>query len=92
MTTYEAEIIGDIELIDNERLILNLPPKFAIEEDLPEEGLAMDEEVAYAKTRMTIEKVEGERLEEDEGIEVDEEQEKELKKLEAMTRQIYDTK
>ena len=77
MTTYEAEIIGEIELTNNERLILNLPPKFAIEENLPEEGLAMDEELSYAKTRMTIEKEEGERLDEDEGIEVevDEEQE-----------------
>ena len=77
MTTYEAEIIGEIELTNNERLILNLPPKFAIEENLPKEGLAMDEELSYAKTRMTIEKEEGERLDEDEGIEVevDEEQE-----------------
>ena len=59
-------------------MILNLPSKFAIEENLPEEGLALDEELAYAKTRMTIAKEEGERLEEDEGIEGDDEHEKEM--------------
>ena len=40
--------------------------KFAIEENLPEEGLALDEELAYVKTRMTITKEEGEKIEEDE--------------------------
>ena len=79
------------------RLILRLPPKFAIEENLPEEGLALDEELAYAKARMTISKEEEEKLEEDEdeGIEDDKENEEEIEKQEkqeAMTRQIYDTK
>ena len=40
---YETEVIGDIELTDNERLILRLPPKFSIEENLPPEGLALEE-------------------------------------------------
>ena len=40
---YETEVIGDIELTDNERLILRLPPKFLIEENLPPEGLALEE-------------------------------------------------
>ena len=39
----EPEIIGDITLHNNERLILMLPPKFSIEENLPKEGLAMEE-------------------------------------------------
>ena len=91
---YEAEIIGNIELTNNERLILRLPPKFAIEENLPEEGMALDEELAYAKKRMTISMEEEEKIEEDEGIEVeeDEEKEEEMEKMDAMTRQIYDTK
>ena len=71
VTIYEVELIGEIELTGNERLILNLPPKFAIEENLPE-----DEELAYAKTRMTIEKDEGIEIEVDEG------KERELEKLE----------
>ena len=62
---YEAEIIGDIELHDNERKILMLPPKFSIEENLPADGLALEEEMAYAKTRMTINKEAEERLSDD---------------------------
>ena len=56
--------------------------------------MALDEELAYAKTRMTISKEEEEKIEEDEGIEVeeDEEKEEEMEKMEAMTRLIYDTK
>ena len=53
----------------------------------------MDEELAFAKARMTIAKEEGEKLdEEDEGIEDDEEATKEMEKQDVMTRQIYDTK
>ena len=78
---YETEVIGDdVMLNNNERLILRLPPKFAIEENLPAEGLALDEELAYAKARMTISKEEEEKLEEDEVIEEDEELEEELEK------------
>ena len=39
---YEVEIIGDLELSENERMILKLPPKFAVEENLPEDGLSLD--------------------------------------------------
>jgi hypothetical protein len=49
LVDYEAEVIGDVELTVNERLILRLPPKFAIEENLPPEGLALDEELGFAK-------------------------------------------
>jgi hypothetical protein len=91
---YEPEIIGEITLQDNERLILMLPPKFSIEENLPKEGLAMEEEMAHAKAIITIYKETEEKLNEDEGIgeEVDEEFEEEMEKLEAETRQIYDPK
>ena len=94
---YEPEIIGDITLHDNERLILMLPPKFSIEENLPKEGLAMEQELAYAKARMTINKEAEEKLSDDEGIgveedEEDEELEEEMEILEAETRQIYDPK
>ena len=50
---YEAEIVGEIDLHENERLILMLPPKFSIEENLPSGGLAMDGELAHTKARMT---------------------------------------
>ena len=96
-TGYEPEIIGDITLTENELLILRLPPKFSIEENLPPDGMTHDEEMAYAKTRMTLNKEMEERLEEDEGIgdeeeEEDEEAEEQMEKLEAETRQIYDPK
>ena len=45
---YETEVNGDIDLTNNERLIPNLPPKFAIEENLPPDGMALDEELASA--------------------------------------------
>ena len=91
---YEVEVIGDLELSNNERMILRLPPKFAIEENLAEDGLSLDEELAFAKARMTINKEEEEKLdEEDEGIEEeDEEEEMEREKDEARSRQIYDTR
>ena len=83
---YEVEVVGDVQLTDNERMVLRLPPKFAIEENLPEDGLAMDEELAFAKARMTINKEEEEKLDDDDGIEVDEEEEMERGKDEARTR------
>ena len=87
---YEVEIIGDVTLSNNDKRILRLPPKFAIEENLPEGGLALDEELAYGKARMTINKEEDERLdEEDEGLEEDEEEALETERDEARTRQIY---
>ena len=96
VTEYEAEIIGEITLHGNERLILMLPPKFSIEENLPTEGLALDGEMAYTKARFTISKEEEEKLGDDEGIgeeeEEDPELEEKLEKLEAEGRQIYDPK
>ena len=89
---YEVDIIGNIELTDNERQILRLPPNFSIEENLPLEGMALDKEMAYAKARMTIAKEEEEKLDEgeDEGIEEDEEEQERQEKLESETRQVYD--
>jgi hypothetical protein len=91
---YEPEIIGEIDLHDHERLILMLPPKFSIEENLPKDGLVIEEEMAYAKIRMTINKEVEEKLdEEDEGLgqegEDDTEGEEEQEKIEAEARQVY---
>ena len=89
---YETEVIGELELTNNERLILKLPPNFAIEENLPTEGMAMDEELAYAKARITLKKEQDEKLEDDDegiGEEPTEEEEEQQEKLEAQTRQIY---
>ena len=51
----------------------------------------MDGELAYGKARMTINKEEEEKLEdeEDEGIEEDEEEKQEMERDDARTRQIY---
>ena len=92
---YETEIIGEVILTENERMILRLPPKFSIEDNLPPEGLALEVEMANAKCRMTIRKEEEEKLGEDEGIaegEEDESFEEEMEKLDAQCRQIYDPK
>ena len=89
---YDAEILGDIEMSDNERLIFRLPPKFSVEENLPPEGLAQEEEMANAKTRMTIAKEEDENVEDDDGIEIEDDEEftKEMEKCEARSMQIYE--
>ena len=58
---YETEIIGEVILTENERMILRLPPKFSIEDNLPPEGLALEVEMANAKCRMTIRKEEEEK-------------------------------
>jgi hypothetical protein len=71
---YDVEIIGDVTLSYNEQQILKLPPKFAVEENLPEKGLALDEELSISKARMTISKEEEEKLD-DEGIEADKDEE-----------------
>ena len=92
MTMYDADVLGEIVLSDNERMILRLPPKFSVEENFPPEGLAHEEEMANAKTRMTIAKEEEERVEDDEGIEIEEDEEfkAEMEKDEARARQVYD--
>ena len=58
---YDVEIIGKVTLSYNEQQILKLPPKFAVEENLPEEGLDLDKELPYAKARKTISKEEEEK-------------------------------
>ena len=77
VTEFETEIIGDITLSENERMILRLPPKFSVEENLPPDGMSWEGEMSYAKARMTLKKEEDEKLD-DEGIgdggEMDEEE------------------
>ena len=67
-TSYEPDIIGDIILTENELKILRLPPNFSMEENLPPDGMTHEEEMAYAKTRITINKELDEKLDDDEGI------------------------
>ena len=54
MKTYEVETIGDVELTDNEKKILQLHPKFSVLGKLEEDGLDFDQELANAKLRMTL--------------------------------------
>ena len=96
---YDTEVIGEVTLTENERLVLRLPPKFSVEENLPPEGLALEGEMSFTKARMTLRQEEEARMEEedDEGIgderctEGNQEEEMEkMEKLAAQTRQIYD--
>ena len=98
---YEIEIIGDIELSENEMKVLKLHPKFAILPRLVEGGLDLDEELANSKLRMQlhkeIEERKGKKEKEDKGNNLTEEHlEKSDKErieeieLEAKSRQVFD--
>ena len=63
MKTYEVETIGDVELTDNEKKILQLHPKFSVLGKLEEDGLDFDQELANAKLRMTLWKEDEEKIE-----------------------------
>ena len=65
VTEYDTEIIGDLTLTENERLVLRLPPKFSVEENLPPEGLALEGEMSFTKARMTLRQEEEARMEEE---------------------------
>ena len=62
---YEVLIIGDIELDEDEKNALKLPPKFSIMENLLKGGIEFDQETAFAKLRMEIQREIDEDLQEE---------------------------
>ena len=100
---YEVLTIGDLTLDEDEENALKLPPKFSIMENLIKGGIEFDQEAAFAKLRMEIQKEIDEDLQADEEGKggtlqmADEEEEKEEESLRlkadeemARSRQVYD--
>ena len=54
--TYEVLVIGELELDKDEKSALKLPPKFSLMEDLMDGGIDFDQEAAFAKLRMEIQR------------------------------------
>ena len=99
--SYEILVIGDLVFDEDEKNAMKLPPKFSIVEDLVKGGLDFDQEAAFAKLRMEIQREIDEDLQEEDEAETkaepslgEEEEETELNmKAEeemAKSRQVYD--
>ena len=54
--TYEVTCVGDLNLIDEQKSIFRLHPNFSIIENLQDDSLEFEQEVAYCKARMTLHK------------------------------------
>ena len=86
--SYEATCVGEITLPSEQMSILKMHPKFAIVEDLKEGGLVFEQELSYAKLRITIQKELDERLENEK--ELTQEEEEKLEELDAKSRMTFD--
>ena len=64
--SYEILVIGDLVFDEDEKNAMKLPPKFSIVEDLVKGGLDFDQEAAFAKLRMEIQREIDEDLQEEE--------------------------
>ena len=70
--------------------MLQLHPKFSIVESLRERGLDFEQELAYAKLRMQINKELEEELEDEQVVEISEEEQEMIDEEEAKSRQTFD--
>ena len=52
--TYDARVVGKVEVDEDEKAILRMNPKFSINQNLTEGGFEFEQEIAYAKARMEI--------------------------------------
>ena len=90
---YEVLVIGDLSIDEDERSALRLPPKFSIMEDLIKGGLEFDQETAFAKLRMELQRELDEDLQEGDDEEPGEQDEDLKMKADeemARSRQTYD--
>ena len=95
--SYEVLVIGDLTIDEDEESALKLPPKFSIMEDLAKGGIEFDQETAFAKIRMEIQReldedLQGEEDDGEDGGEDDEDDAIRMKSDEIMAkaRQPYD--
>ena len=92
---YNIEILGDVEMTNDELAVLKLHPKFSIISSLKEGGIDFEQEAAFAKMRIEItkdaERSEGndEHITEEERKD-DENRRKVMDEHEAESRQVFD--
>ena len=55
-SSYEVTCVGDVTLSNEEKSVLKLHPKFSIIETLQENTIEFEQELSYAKLRITINK------------------------------------
>jgi hypothetical protein len=87
---YDVKVIGDILLDDDEKRVLTMHPKFAVMSCLEETEMKFEMEMSYAKYRYELSKEIGERLNDEDDVEITEEKEEKIEELEARARQFYD--
>ena len=54
--TYEVICVGEVNLTNEEKSILSLHPKLSIVEDLNDDALEFEQELAYSKVRIQLQK------------------------------------
>ena len=80
------QTIGDVELTENEKKILELHPKFSVLAKLEKDGLEFEQETANAKLRIQLSKEDEERID-DEDIELTAEEARKIEEISAQSRQ-----
>ena len=71
----EVTCVGEINLSNEAMSVLKMHPKFSVMEDLKEGGLEFEQELAYAKVRIQIQKEIDERTEDGDEVKLTPEEE-----------------
>ena len=77
-------------MIDNEKKVLQLYPKFSIMENLLPGWIDFDQESSNAKLRMSLSKEYEEELDEEDEVSITEEERNKIDEISAMSRQTFD--
>ena len=91
-SSYEVTCVGDVTLSNEEKSVLKLHPKFSIIETLQENTIEFEQELSYAKLRITINKEiqENEELESNDDPSKTPEEEEAALEDEARSRLTFD--
>ena len=83
-------ILRGLEVDDEERAAASLHPKFAILPRLSIEDFWQEMELGFAKLRYELSREKGEKLDDEEEIELTEEEKEKYEEIEAKSRQFFD--
>ena len=85
----EILVIGDVELDDDTKAVLKLPPKYAILKKLAAEEFKLDEEMSLAKLRYAKRDCPGEEEDKDQEPEISPEEQEQIDIIAAEGRRIF---
>ena len=88
--SYEVTCVGEINLSNEEMSFLKMHPQFSVMEDLKEGGLEFEQELAYAKVRIQIQKEIDERTEDGDEVKLTPEEEEKQEEQDARSRMTFD--